>query len=73
MQASRSQELVDKYVSTKAAQERETNAKVAALLNSKKAKLREMQARAVDELAQIVGQAVRAGRGSQQGACHLCG
>ena len=44
LQASRSQELVDKYVNTKAAQDKETNAKVAALLNSKKQKLREMQA-----------------------------
>ena len=42
-QAARSQDLVERYVNGKAAQDRELNTKVAALLNSKKKKLREMR------------------------------
>ena len=87
LQASRSQELVDKYVNTKAAQDKETNAKVAALLNSKKKKLREMQASPVLLAAAVVcavgGRRARwqwvcgvwiLGRGRVVGVCALrCG
>lgn len=48
-QVAQKDHLVENYVNTKEAQDREMYTKVAALLNSKKAKLRELQ-RQVDEL-----------------------
>ena len=43
LQLARSQDIVDKYVNKKLEHDKETNIKVAALLNSKKQKLRELK------------------------------